>query len=111
MESSYEREFLQLVEPLAIPLPHPQHNIREGNQLVARVDAAWPDLHVAVEIDGHRFHATRAQRAADARRQNELELLGWKVLRFTTDQVHSDPTLVRQTVLTALTSRSCDVST
>ncbi|NOX22017.1 MAG: DUF559 domain-containing protein [Actinobacteria bacterium] len=111
VESSYEREFLQLVEPLAIPLPHPQHNIREGNQLVARVDAAWPDLHVAVEIDGHRFHATRAQRAADARRQNELELLGWKVLRFTTDQVHTDPTLVRQTVLTALTSRSCDDST
>ncbi|NOY55604.1 MAG: DUF559 domain-containing protein [Actinobacteria bacterium] len=110
-ESTYEREFLRLVEPLAVLPPQAQHEIRAGDRFVARVDAAWPDARVAVEIDGHRFHATRSQRASDARRQNELELLGWKVLRFTTDQVHTEPVLVSQTVLAALRSRSRDGST
>ncbi len=110
VESTYEREFLHLIEPLAIPPPQPQYEIRAGDRFVARVDIAWPAERVAVEIDGHRFHATRTQRAADAGRQNELELLGWKVLRFTTDQVYSEATRVRQTVLAALPSRSCDVS-
>ncbi len=109
-ESTYEREFLHLVEPLAVVAPQPQYEIRSDGGLVARVDAAWPEASVAVEIDGHRFHATRTQRAADAERQNKLELLGWKVLRFTTDQVHSEPVLVSQTVLAALQSRSRDAS-
>ena len=107
-ESPYEREFLYLMESLPVPPPEAQYEVRAGDRFVARIDAAWPDERVAVEIDGHRFHATRTQRASDARRQNELELLGWKVLRFTTDQVHAEPILVAQTVLAALTSRFGD---
>ncbi|SDO57141.1 hypothetical protein SAMN05660199_02188 [Klenkia soli] len=37
-----------------------------------RLDAAWPDLRVAVELDGHRFHSSRVDRERDMRRDTAL---------------------------------------
>jgi len=55
-----------------------------------RVDFAWPDRQLAIEIDGHQWHSTRTQRAKDAKRENAIKVAGWQVLRFTTDLGASD---------------------
>ena len=82
-----ERRFLRLLREHGLPDPVLQFRIRRGGRVVARVDAAWPDRLLDVEMDGHRGHATRQKRAHDSTRGNEIELLGWHLLRFTSDQL------------------------
>lgn len=81
-----ERDFVLLCERHRLPLPEP--NERIGRY---RPDMLWRGTMLIVEIDGHDAHSTAAQRAADARRQAELERLGYTVLRFTARQVRAEP--------------------
>lgn len=104
-ESPYERDFLELMDQSGMPLPVPQYRILDGGVEVARVDFAWPDLGVVVEIDGHAYHADRDQRRHDAARQNAITALGHTVLRFTTDQVFETPAEIVAAVRSVVRSR------
>ncbi|WP_099020647.1 type IV toxin-antitoxin system AbiEi family antitoxin domain-containing protein [Mycolicibacterium palauense] len=55
-------------------------NLAVGGYLV---DVGFPDLKVALEVDGWAFHSDVADFQNDRTRQNTLSLLGWQVLRFT----------------------------
>lgn len=55
-----------------------------------RVDFALPDKHVIIELDGHEYHKTKKQRTADARRERNLQELGWRVIRFTGTEIYQD---------------------
>jgi very-short-patch-repair endonuclease len=46
------------------------------------VDLAFPDLKLAVEVDGGNWHNSAKKRRADEPKQTFLEAEGWKVLRF-----------------------------
>jgi very-short-patch-repair endonuclease len=48
-----------------------------------RVDVGFPKQKVAIEADGWAFHTDPEVFVKDRNRQNEIALLGWKVLRFT----------------------------
>jgi very-short-patch-repair endonuclease len=58
---------------------------------------------IDVETDGDTWHANPEKAAADNLRDNALEAAGWKVLRFSTPQIHEGaasyciPT-IRQTI-------------
>jgi len=54
----------------------------DGN-LLCVVDIAFPQLRLAIEIDGWAFHHTQDRFQRDRRKQNDLVSLGWTVLRFT----------------------------
>ena len=58
-----------------------------------KIDLAFPDRRIAVEIDG-RSHRTSLGRQRDERKDNALAEMGWKVVRFTNDQVMADPTAI-----------------
>lgn len=90
-ESPYERDLLNRLIDADLPLPRLQFEVRDGSVFVARADFAWESRQLIVEVDGHGFHSSREQRASDAARQNRLTRLGWRVLRFTTDQIATDP--------------------
>jgi very-short-patch-repair endonuclease len=47
-----------------------------------RFDFAWPDVLLAVEIDGRGRHQTIVGVRADCDKMNEAVRLGWRVLRF-----------------------------
>jgi len=68
---------------LAAGLPQPvrQHEIRSGGELVARVDLAYPDRSLAIELDGFRWHAGRGPFRSDRIRGNRIEAAGWRLLR------------------------------
>ncbi|WP_413318429.1 DUF559 domain-containing protein [Agrococcus sp. 1P02AA] len=55
---------------------------------------------LVVEIDSLAWHGSREQMANDRRRDAELTLLGYRVIRFTYEQVLLDPERVLSTVLT-----------
>lgn len=55
-----------------------------------RVDFAWPERRLILELDGYRYHCTRKAFEADHARDLRLKLLGWNVVRFTWRDVVRD---------------------
>jgi very-short-patch-repair endonuclease len=55
------------------------------------LDAAWPDVRLAVEFDGAAFHESPEDRERDLRRDVALAALGWVVLRFSYADVTERP--------------------
>ena len=55
------------------------------------VDAYWPHAKLVVEIDGTQAHKTPAQIRRDHQRDFELRQAGYIVLRYTEDQLETNP--------------------
>ncbi|MGY1723075.1 DUF559 domain-containing protein [Blastococcus sp. SYSU DS0533] len=70
-----------------------------------RLDRAWPEVKLAVELDGARHHTSPEDRRRDLARDSALAALGWVVLRFTYADVLRDPDGVRACVLAAYRTR------
>jgi very-short-patch-repair endonuclease len=66
---------------------------------VVKLDRAWPEAKLAVELDGARHHTSPENRQADLARDRALAAAGWIVLRFTYADVLRDPAGVRARVL------------
>ena len=75
---------------------------RRDGRVLGRVDFAWPEQRLVVETDGFAFHADRRSYREDRRRNNALVLAGWRVLRFSWEDVLHDPAHVVEVVRTAL---------
>jgi very-short-patch-repair endonuclease len=73
---------------------------RRGN--VYYLDIAFPRLRVAIEIDGLLHERNLATFENDRRRQNDLVLAGWSVLRFTWRMLVDEQNTVLATVRAAL---------
>lgn len=84
-ESSGEVLLLQLLRAAGIEAPVRQHRLGRW-----RFDLAWPELRVAVELDGD-HHRSKSQLQRDDRKQNAAVLWGWTVLRFTWDRIAGEP--------------------
>ena len=67
-----------------------------------RVDFAWPELRVVVETDGFAFHSDRTSFRNDRRRDNALQRAGWRVLRFSFEDVLHSPDYVVAAVTAVL---------
>jgi hypothetical protein len=95
--------------PPTVPSPIQQHSVRLGDGRWVRLDAAYPDALVAVELDGAAFHGSREARERDLRRDSALAALGWVVLRFSYARLMADPEGCRReieaVVLARLTAR------
>jgi very-short-patch-repair endonuclease len=74
---------------------------RDGS-CFARLDMAWPSRRLAVEADGRERHDKPEALYRDRRRQNDVELAGWTVLRFTWNDVMRHPNWVVAQVRRAL---------
>jgi hypothetical protein len=70
-----------------------------------KLDRAWPEAKLAVELDGARHHTSPEDRRKDLARDRELAALGWVVLRFTYADVVRDPEGVRAKVLEVYRAR------
>jgi very-short-patch-repair endonuclease len=84
-ESELEDDFLELViRRYNLPLPVRQHPV--GRR---RIDFAYSELVLGVEMESVRAHAAREDVYRNASKANEL--LEWWILRFTFDDVHRWP--------------------
>lgn len=70
-----------------------------------KLDRAWPEAKLAVELDGAAHHTSPEDRRKDLARDRELAALGWVVLRFTYVDVLRDPDGVRAKVLAVYGAR------
>ena len=55
------------------------------------LDAALPELKIAIELDGAAFHGSAEARERDIRRDAALAARGWVVLRFSYHRLTTDP--------------------
>jgi very-short-patch-repair endonuclease len=95
-----EPRMARLLKKFDLPMPVFQHWITPN----IRVDFAYIDRKIVIEVDGFSSRNSPARLAADLERQNQLVLLGWTVLRFTWRQVVKDPEKVARTILVTLES-------
>ncbi|MGX7681459.1 endonuclease domain-containing protein [Jatrophihabitans sp. DSM 45814] len=101
-EAESERLLHQLLRRASLSGWVPQYVIGLPGREV-RVDVAFPDLMLAIEVDGKLYHDESSDRFEDDRaRQNELINAGWRVLRFTRRQLNDQPYLVVDTIKRSL---------
>ena len=104
-ESVLEFRFALLALRYALPTFAIQHKVRIGRRTF-RIDAAYPAIKLAIEVDGYDTHSTPEALAYDLERQNALVLDGWTVLRFPWSAVVGDPASVASAILSALRTLS-----
>jgi hypothetical protein len=95
LKSRLEKAFLQLVIEAGLTKPIPNLHVAG-----VEVDAYWPDLRLAVEIDGPN-HTRRPTLLADGSRDRLLAEAGVTVLRFTEFELR------REVVVGALVRAGC----
>ena len=69
------------------------------------LDAAIPELKVAVELDGAAFHGSREARERDIRKDAALAARGWVVLRFGYRRLVTEPAACRRVILQVCAAR------
>jgi hypothetical protein len=104
-DSRFEALLGEVLIGAGLPRPTHHHLVRDG-RIVAELDWAYPEALVALEFDGYGVHLRSLEAFEhDRERQNELEILGWHVLRFTLRQVRDRPRHVAGQVRRMLASR------
>jgi very-short-patch-repair endonuclease len=98
--SKFERRFRRLVKAAGLPAPSMNFNVAEFE-----LDAYWPDLRFAVELDLFETHGSRAAFERDRRRQEELKLLGIEMIRVTAPRLEREPQQVIRNLATLLERR------
>ncbi len=66
-----------------------QHRVEIGGKRY-RIDLCYPEHRIAIEFDSWQFHSGRRAFDEDRARANELVLLGFVVLHFTSKSTRSD---------------------
>ena len=102
-ESQLEDEFTKIVGDFDLPAPMPQFIVRdESGGFVCRVDFAYPDHRVLIELDGFAYHGDEGTFQSDRTKQNRTQLLGWSILRYTWRDVLDRPGIVAAEIRSVL---------
>ena len=81
-----------------------QHEVKINNRKYF-IDFAYPEVMLAIEVDGYEKRASRASLDNDAQKGVMLALAGWTVVHFTWTRVTNDPAGVAADILTLLGNR------
>jgi hypothetical protein len=68
-----------------------------------RLDAGCPDRRIAIEANGHRWHATSTQLRRDMARRRSIQATGWDHYEYGWSEVTETPDLVRGELARLLT--------
>jgi hypothetical protein len=94
LASVLERDLLRLITAAGLPEPMLQAPVAYPDGTAVTLDFAWPELGLAVEADGHRWHATRAQLERDLARRRRIRAAGWEHYAYGWGDVHDRPDAV-----------------
>ena len=79
-EEAFDRAWA--AEPAAAMLPFPEREYKFHDSRRWRFDFAWPEIKLAVEIEGQGRHQTFVGFRRDCDKYDVAVALGWRVLRF-----------------------------
>ena len=96
-ESALETRFARWIRSTRLPPPVRQFPVFREGRFVARLDFAYPEDLVGIEIDSFVFHSGRNRWYRDRSRLRRLEEAGWTVLALTQEDMSDGaPDLERQ---------------
>lgn len=99
-----ELDFSRLTRRYGLPEPSRQALRRDSAGRVRWLDACWEEARIVAEIDGL-WHMEPAAWWADMRRDNDLTIGGYLVLRFPSFAVRDHPDVVASQIADALRAR------
>ena len=82
-ESAMETKLKRVLRADGLPTPEFQYVIRHEGRFIARVDAAYPDLRIAIEFDSYEHHTGKLALVRDTGRRNQLLGIRWQTVTFT----------------------------
>ena len=89
--SVLESQTLRLFRVWQLPVPVEQAAGADGEY---RLDFAYADVRMAVEVDGYVWHFSPEQQRRDHARRNRLQAEGWRILVYTWRDVVNEPARV-----------------
>lgn len=97
-ESELERRLLYIIDRADLPEPVRQFRAPWLRPVNGRVDLAYPDQLLLIEGDSRRWHTLSASFETDRLRDNAAQLAGWRILRFTWDEITKNPERVTSSI-------------
>jgi very-short-patch-repair endonuclease len=88
--SQLEKRFVRLVSRAGLPTPRTNEHLWIGGRY-REVDAHWPAVKLAVELDSFKVHGVRDHFESDRERDVDFVIDGWRVVRFTWARLRDDP--------------------
>ena len=95
--SDMEILFLHMCERAGLPSPEVNATLYPGGQRTMP-DFLWRDAGLIVEADSRRFHDTDSAFQSDRKREQRLQLAGWRVSRCTWEQIEREPLRLAKTI-------------
>ena len=102
VRSVAEADFRRLIQRAGLPMPMFNARLYDGDDLLAVVDAWWPEVGVAAEVDSREWHLSPEDWERTMRRHAELSARGFMVLHFSPKQLRQEPERVAATVRATL---------
>lgn len=102
IRSAAEGDLRDLLARSGLPMPLFNPSLYDGDTFIAKPDAWWPELGIAVEVDSWEWHSSpedHANTLARGRRMGKRQVI---VLRFTPKQIRSEPARVIAEIREAL---------
>ena len=91
---------------LQVDLPQPEVNVSlDVNGRTLKPDFLWREQRLILEADSRRFHDTDTAFVDDRRREQRLQVAGWRVSRYAWEQVEFEPHALAETVRQLLWQR------
>ena len=95
-ESELEARFAALVVDAGLPEPRRQVDLGDSDTWIGRVDFLFADARLVLEVDGAPWHTSLTDRRADARRDARMRGAGFRIERFTWNDITRHPDAVVQ---------------
>jgi very-short-patch-repair endonuclease len=102
IRSTTEGDLKDLLVKSRLPMPLFNPVVFAGDKFVAKPDAWWPELGVAVEVDSREWHTSPEDHANTLARGRRMSVHQIIVLRFTPKQIRSQPSEVIADIRRAL---------
>lgn len=87
----FEDRLARAIFESSLPTPRRQYAIYDGQQLIARVDFAYPEPKLAIEADSYTWHMGKSEWKRDILRRNALKVLGWQIYEVIWDELVGHP--------------------
>ena len=102
IRSAAEGDLRDLLATSGLPMPLFNPSLYDDRTFIARPDAWWPRLGIAVEVDSREWHMSPEDHARTLARGRRMARYQIVVLRFTPRQIRSQPAEVRNDIKAAL---------
>lgn len=89
--SAAEAELRELIIKAGLELPLFNASVYDGDRFIAKPDAWYPDLGIAIEVDSREWHLGPEDHRKTLRRGNRMEKHLINVLRFTPNDIRYQP--------------------